>query len=389
MRKAPHHKEEVMQKGSFLSRSLEDRLYDENSISEITAKSKAQYFKKFETIKLHAKRLGFDDSYYDMKNTVNILLNNNDISLSTAKFYRASILYQIYNDALNAIAANEDIGYFNEMYDQIRDWYIADPTLIKKPVGSEKRTSSDKTKYFDKHFYDYCIETLTYKINPLRNRRSEKSTDKYRMLFHFLKLNIQLGLRPVEWFGAAPSTYLISKDDGNPPTPNPSLIIENAKNTNGRANGDTREVLLNGFTSEQLKSVNDYLFLLRKYRHTSSDENQLLRVMSRALKSLCEQYIKANPNLDENLKKDIENTTLYTTRHQAINNAKMSGYNKGKIAAMFGHSSTTTQSKHYGQKGLGWLKLQVQPTLETILAVRNNAAHSHSSSGPNDNTLNH
>ena len=110
--------------------------------------------------------------------------------------------------------------------------------------------------------------------------------------------------------------------------------------------------------------------------------------MSRALKSLCEQYIKANPNLDENLKKDIENTTLYTTRHQAINNAKMSGYSKGKIAAMFGHSSTTTQSKHYGQKGKGWLKLQVQPTLETILAVRNNTVHSHSTSGPNDNTLN-
>ena len=376
-----------MQKGSFLSRSLEDRLYDENSISEITAKSKAQYFKKFETIKLHAKKLGLDDSYFDLKSTVNILLENKDISLATAKFYRASILYQIYNDALNAIAANEDIGYFKETYDQIRDWYIADPSLIKKPVGAERRTSSDKTKYFDKQFYDFCIETLTYKINPLRNRRSEKSTDKYRMLFHFLKLNIQLGLRPVEWFGAAPSTYFISKNDGNPPSPNPSLIIENAKNTNGRANGDTREVLLNGFTSDQLKSVNDYLYLLRKYRHTSYDENQLLRVMSRTLKSLCEQYIKANPNLDESLKKDIENTTLYTTRHQAINNAKMSGYNKGKIAAMFGHSSTTTQSKHYGQKGKGWLKLNVQPTLETILAVRNNTNPSNASAKPSDNTL--
>ena len=378
-----------MQKGSFLSRSLEERLYDENSISEITAKSKAQYFKKFETIKLHAKKLGFDDSYFDLKNTVNLLLNNKDISLSTAKFYRASILYQIYNDALNAIAANEDIEYFKDTYDQIRDWYIADPSLVKKPLGSEKRTSSDKTKYFDKHFYDFCIENLSYKINPMRSRRSEKTTDKHRMLFYFLKLNIQLGLRPVEWFGAAPSTYLISKSIGNPPSPSPSLIIENAKNTNGRANGDTREILLNGFTSDQLKTMNDYLFLLRKYRHTNYDENQLLRVMSRGLKSLCEQYIKANPKLNEKLKNDIENTTLYTTRHQAINNAKMSGYNKGKIAAMFGHSSTTTQSKHYGQKGKGWLKLQAQPTLETILAVRNNATISKSTRTPDSSSLDH
>ena len=65
----------------------------------------------------------------------------------------------------------------------------------------------------------------------------------------------------------------------------------------------------------------------------------------------------------------------------------MSGYNKGKIAAMFGHSSTTTQSKHYGQKGKGWLKLNVQPTLETILAVRNNTNPSNASAKPSDNTL--
>ena len=111
--------------------------------------------------------------------------------------------------------------------------------------------------------------------------------------------------------------------------------------------------------------------------------------MSRTLKTLCEQYIKENPNLSAKIKDDIENTTLYTTRHQAINNAKMSGYSRGKIAAMFGHVSTSTQSKHYGQKGKGWLKLQVQPTLETILAVRNNATPSKSTLGPDASSLDH
>ena len=135
-------KDGAMLKGSFLARSLEDRLFDENSISEITTKSKAQYLKKFETIKRHAHNLGLDDSYIDLKNTVNILLNQNDISLATAKFYRATILFQIYHEALNAIAANEDIEYFKDVYDQIRDWTIADPSLVKKPVGTEKRTSS-------------------------------------------------------------------------------------------------------------------------------------------------------------------------------------------------------------------------------------------------------
>ena len=71
-----------MLKGSFLARSLEDRLFDENSISEITTKSKAQYLKKFETIKRHAHNLGLDDSYIDLKNDVNTLLNQNDISIA-------------------------------------------------------------------------------------------------------------------------------------------------------------------------------------------------------------------------------------------------------------------------------------------------------------------
>ena len=60
-------KDGAMLKGSFLTRSLEDRLFDENSISEITTKSKAQYLKKFETIKRHAHNLGLDDSYIDLK----------------------------------------------------------------------------------------------------------------------------------------------------------------------------------------------------------------------------------------------------------------------------------------------------------------------------------
>ena len=382
-------KDGAMLKGSFLARSLEDRLYDENSISEITTKSKAQYLKKFETIKRHAHNLGLDDSYIDLKNTVNILLNKNDISLATAKFYRATILFQIYHEALNAIAANEDIEYFKDVYDQIRDWTIADPSLVKKPVGTEKRTSSNKTKYFDKQFYDYCIENLGYKLNPIRTRRSEKSTDKYNLLFHFLKLNMQLGLRPIEWFGAAPATYLQTQKGKIEKLPAPSLVIQNAKNTNGRANGVTREILLTGFNLEQLKAVNDYLFLLRKYRHTSYDETLLLRAMSRTLKTLCEQYIKENPNLSAKIKDDIENTTLYTTRHQAINNAKMSGYSRGKIAAMFGHVSTSTQSKHYGQKGKGWLKLAAQPTLETILAVRTNSTRTKHVANPGDPSLNH
>ena len=67
----------------------------------------------------------------------------------------------------------------------------------------------------------------------------------------------------------------------------------------------------------------------------------------------------------------------------------MSGYSRGKIAAMFGHVSTSTQSKHYGQKGKGWLKLGAQPTLETILAVRTNSSLTKFSSNPDDPNLSH
>lgn len=357
-----------MKKGSFLKRSLEDRLFSDDSISEITPKTKVMYSAKFQTIKKHAKKLELDDNYSDLKETVKILIENDEISLSTAKIYRAVILYHIYEDALINLSRNEDIEYLKTIYDEISDWIIVDTTIKN---NTSKNTSAYKTKYFDKAFYDYCLEQLSLKMNPIRNRKNEKNRDKFRMLYHFLVSNNSLGLRPIEWFSVAPSTYLSLINGVRKSTPTPSIIIENAKHTNGRANGETREILYSGFSEYQKESVNSLISLFRKYNHTSYDQNQILRILNDNLKLLCVSYVQDNPHLQEKLKADILNTTLYTTRHQAINNAKLSGYSKSKIAAMFGHVSTITQSKYYGQKGKGWLKLQAEPSLESIIAVGN------------------
>ena len=66
--------------------------------------------------------------------------------------------------------------------------------------------------------------------------------------------------------------------------------------------------------------------------------------------------------------------TLYSTRHQAVANARADGLTEKEIAALFGHSSTNTARRHYGKKIAGYSGRTMRPAPESIWAVRSTVA---------------
>lgn len=62
--------------------------------------------------------------------------------------------------------------------------------------------------------------------------------------------------------------------------------------------------------------------------------------------------------------------TLYSTRHQAIANAKAGGYSEYEIAALFGHISAYTADKHYGRAVYGGSStVRIQPSEHNLNIV--------------------
>lgn len=73
-----------------------------------------------------------------------------------------------------------------------------------------------------------------------------------------------------------------------------------------------------------------------------------------------EKYKKETP---------IKVPTIYSTRHQAVANAKEAGLSAVAIAAMFGHSSVVTANRHYGKAVSGAGGIKVRPSDRNIDSV--------------------
>ena len=65
----------------------------------------------------------------------------------------------------------------------------------------------------------------------------------------------------------------------------------------------------------------------------------------------------------------IKTPTIYSTRHQAVANAKDAGLSAVAIAAMFGHSSVITANRHYGKAVSGSGGIKVRPSDRNIDSV--------------------
>lgn len=189
--------------------------------------------------------------------------------------------------------------------------------MIRSAGNYGSNTSSKKARSITTN----QIKRLTAKLES----RNNKFADTASMIF---KGSLVAGLRPQEWFTASLS---IDKKSGDA-----ILKVINAKATNGRSFGETRELFI---PSQSVQTVKDVIDALAKLRAAGFDQERIYR--------RCKDAVRRAGIVNRN-----HNVCLYTARHQFTANMK-NIYSQEEVALLLGHNTIETASRHYGKRRSG------------------------------------
>lgn len=198
------------------------------------------------------------------------------------------------------------------------------------------RTSASKAKHV--HLDDLVLLGQTMlAVNTQWSHRA----------FIWLAAGIAAGLRPAEW----QTVEILGETEGG------ELILRaaNAKHTNGRGNGEFRDITIppgwmREYTEQHLRMLGEWLAGGEPY---DSYYNTCRQTLLRAVRALW----------PDNSRKRY---TLYSARHQFCANLKRAGVSKGGIAAKMGHASEKTATEHYGKRRSGHSSLVIQAGLPSV-----------------------
>ena len=263
-----------------------------------------------------------DVHVYELSNSqlVYWLLNySSQISKATYRLYKSAIVYKLETDGDEELCAYLLIHGSDASYG--------------KDQSVSKKSKSIKEKDWVK-----LIEFL---------ENSDYKWDKY--LYDWMSAGVLCGLRPMEWTQSEIIDY-----NGQP-----ALKVKNAKNTNGRANGDYRILLLSNMSKDEYEIVERNLKNIKMFYDSGAYDDFYNECRER----LCQ----LNKRIFGHRKKHI---TLYTARHQFSANAKFSGKSRSEVAALMGHGVDRTASIHYGKKRFGRSKVNIEPVQEQVESVR-------------------
>lgn len=151
----------------------------------------------------------------------------------------------------------------------------------------------------------------------------------------FLLAGIVSGLRPIEW----QTVQVADADDGSL-----TLLVQNAKATNGRGTGPTRTVTIPPGIDRTI--VEEHLYELEQFAQKNPD-----RPFSQYIENTRFALWAANRAL---FPASQAHVTLYTGRHQFSANKKAEGLTKRELADLMGHESEDTAGAHYGRRKSGW-----------------------------------
>lgn len=177
-------------------------------------------------------------------------------------------------------------------------------------------------------------------VNVLMESRSRMAN----ITVAFLMINREIGLRPIEW-----ETMRYDNDRQR-------LIVQNAKNTNGRSTGSTREIILSPQVSSAIESAIELRDQAIEY--CGGWQESLLKM--RALMKGIRHY------------HDLPRMQLYSTRHQFAADLKSSGLTKRQVADLMGHASEDIAGTHYGRATHGRGFVSVEPVSNLELANKEN-----------------
>ena len=254
------------------------------------------------------------------------------LATATWRQYRAATSFYVEQQGQHSLAA------------QIRD-LSSDGALTRHQRRSSKRlkTSATKAKYLSP-------ETLRKIVEQLADADS-----KYAPAVRcWLLATIALGPRPAEWRRAR----WIEPEPGQGETVR-ILEVVNAKNSNGRANGPTRRLIVENRHPGVLKSVAYIFEVVRRMKGDEATWRTFYKGMQDTLRT-------AVGSLHGNTRRP----TFYSARHQFCANAKAAGFSRVEVAAMMGHAVDDTAAEHYGRRIYGRGTFNVRPHQEDVDRVK-------------------
>ncbi len=167
----------------------------------------------------------------------------------------------------------------------------------------------------------------------------------------FVELAPRFGLRPCEWERAR----LVGK----------MLVIPNAKHSNHRAPGALRQISLERMSEPLRLGVIGLIATVEALTEIYGSWEIARDILSERLARICKRL-------------GLVRISLYSLRHAAIASWKRAKFSRVEIAAMAGHISIKTASRHYARSKHGWDPKNVCVVAErqTVSVVRQ-----HSDSG--------
>lgn len=335
-----------------------------------------------------------------------------DYRYATVRQYKAAIGYALSNAYQFKVDPSKLSFKFKEYYvlsqnstkeqlELLYKDYLAigtdgDKSKLDKKALHNEQTSSTKDKRFP--------EKLASRIAEL------KKPSSVGLLQKFIALNIKLGLRPIEYREATLVRHDIAHNEeflkllGFSNTSNhnalnlvskpvddtkPLLLVKNAKNSHSRACGDYRLLYLDVLSHEeidllkemmlQMKQINensDLGFrkaitepLRRQLHHIVTTDPQCVKIIKNLHDEKMRSYRKQVKKGENRNKPVFKKPTPYSTRHQAVANAKAQGLHPIEIAACFGHSSVFTAESHYGKRVFGSGSNSLTPSQASVNEV--------------------
>lgn len=346
--------------GVFRAGSLIERIGAEDRVGDLLSQDTRERYSR-QIRNLASRRTEGDVALLSPEILVRDLqdrIEHNTISRATARLERAASLFWLAERAQDLLdAGSGEFGRFESAYTDI---------LRLKFDGLSKRstaTSGAKLKAFPDEAISLIEAELAINKSPV-----------IQYTWQFVKANSIVGLRPSEWFDASLLTYLHRDGhnrmirSGDQLKSSVALEVINAKQSSTRANGASRTVLLE--TSEDaiedialwLETVNELTRRATLKPSSLSLERRIFTPIARAIHRILKKagWQGAIP-------------TPYSTRHQAVANAKADGRGSREIAALFGHASQDTARRHYAERYSGYKGRSMRPAPESVLAVRRNA----------------
>lgn len=173
-------------------------------------------------------------------------------------------------------------------------------------------------------------------------------------LINFMIATAIIGCRPGEWDQA-----LLYSDIKNKKT---LINIINSKHDETRGNGPSRTLIIRKLRNKEINSIYQiYGFF--------SSHPRALQILEEELHNT-RDTINKNFNGTKKERDELSRIDLYSFRHKFVCDCKFQKLDPVVIAALCGHSKEETHKNHYGRPNKGYSAVRVEPTPETLAAVR-------------------